>query len=355
MILVDLTVAALIAGLTAYAVLGGADFGAGFWDLTAGGAQRGARVRGMIKRSLSPVWEANHVWLIFVLVVFWTGFPEAFAAVMSTLYVPLFFAALGIIMRGTAFALRGEAATIAEARALGGAFAISSVVVPFFLGATIGAIASGEVPLDSQAADEWGSWTGVVPVFVGVLTVVTGAYLAAVFLAADAVRAGLPDLVRAFRARALAAGVIAGGLAIAGLFVVREEAPALHDGLTSGGGLAAVIASGIAGIVTLGLVWRGRFGPARLTSAAAVGAIVVGWALAQRPDFLPGELSLENAAASDATLGALLVAVAIAVVVLVPSLGLLFRLTLQGRLDQEFRPIVAADPEETRDPPEERR
>ena len=138
-------VAVLVLGLVMYSVLGGADFGAGFWDLTAGGAERGARVRGMLKRSMSPVWEANHVWLIFVLVVFWTGFPKAFGPVMETLYVPLFLAALGIIFRGSAFALRGEAATISEARALGATFALSSVLVPFCLGATIGAIASGQV------------------------------------------------------------------------------------------------------------------------------------------------------------------------------------------------------------------
>src|SRR5215210_9136751 len=117
----------VVVGITAYAVLGGADFGAGFWDLTAGGDRRGGPVRGMVQRSMSPVWEANHVWLIFVLVVFWTAFPVAFGSVTSTLYVPLFAAAVGIIFRGAAFALRGEAATIAEARALGTVFALSSV------------------------------------------------------------------------------------------------------------------------------------------------------------------------------------------------------------------------------------
>ncbi len=114
----ELALIVLALGLTVYAVLGGADFGAGFWDLTAGGARRGARVRGMVKHSMGPVWEANHVWLIFVLVVFWTCFPAAFGPVMQTLYVPLFGAAIGIIFRGAAFALRGEAATIGEARAL---------------------------------------------------------------------------------------------------------------------------------------------------------------------------------------------------------------------------------------------
>ncbi|HKE80910.1 MAG TPA: cytochrome d ubiquinol oxidase subunit II, partial [Solirubrobacteraceae bacterium] len=115
MTLADVCVGLIIAGITAYAVFGGADFGAGLWDLTAGGAKRGARVRGMIERSMSPVWEANHVWLIFILVVFWTAFPVAFGSVFSTLYIPFGLAAIGIIFRGSAFALRGQAATINEA------------------------------------------------------------------------------------------------------------------------------------------------------------------------------------------------------------------------------------------------
>jgi cytochrome d ubiquinol oxidase subunit II len=339
----DLALAVLMLGIVAYAVLGGADFGAGFWDLTAGGAERGARVRGMVKRSMGPVWEANHVWLIFVLVVFWTAFPAAFGPVMQTLYVPLFFAGLGIILRGAAFAVRGEAATIAEARAIGATFALASLLIPFFLGTVVGAIATGQVPAGG-AGDALSSWTGVVPIFIGVLAVVSGAYMAAVFLAADSVRAGLPDLMAAFKRRALGAGLAAGALAIAGIPVVRADAPDLYDGLTSGGGLAMVLASALAGVVTLALVRRDRFDVARFTSAAAVGAIVVGWALAQRPDFLPGELSLSEAAAGDATLTALLVCVAIALVILVPALTLLYRLVLTGRLDTEFHPITAGDP-----------
>ncbi len=334
--------AILVVGISAYAVLGGADFGAGFWDLTAGGTRRGARVRGMVKRSMGPVWEANHVWLVFVLVVCWTGFPSAFAAVMQTLYIPLFLVAVGIIFRGAAFALRGEAATIAEARALGATFALASVLIPFFLGATIGAIAAGKVPVDGTG-DALASWTGPFPLYLGALAVVSGAYVAAVFLAADAQRAGLSDLVAAFRARAIGAASVAGALALGGLLVVREEVPALYDGLTSGAGLGFVIASALAGALTLALLWRGRYGLARFTSAAAVGAVVAGWAIAQRPDFLPGELTFADAAAGDATLAALLVFAAIAFVLVGPSLYLLFRLTLQGRLDTEFHPIVASD------------
>ena len=334
----DLALAVVIVGLTAYAVLGGADFGAGFWDLTAGGAERGARVRGMVKRSMGPVWEANHVWLIFVLVVLWTCFPPAFAAIMETLYVPLFLAAIGIVLRGGAFALRGEAATIGEARALGATFALSSVLVPFFMGVTVGAVGAGEVPADA-AGDAIESWTQPTALLAGVMAVVTGAFLAAVFMAGDAGRAGLPDLVAAFRARALWSGVAAGALALGGLAVVEADSPALFDGLTSGAGLASVIVSAIAGLATMALVWAGRFGPARYSAAVAVGAILVGLAAAMSPDILPGELTLDAAAAGDSTLLATLISVAVGMLLLVPSLALLFRLTLGGRLDQEFHPI----------------
>jgi cytochrome bd ubiquinol oxidase subunit II len=340
----DLAVIVLIVGLTAYAVLGGADFGAGFWDLTAGGAQRGARIRGMVKRSMGPVWEANHVWLIFVLVVMWTCFPHAFGPLMETLYVPLFLAAVGIIFRGAAFALRGEAATIAEARALGATFALSSVLVPFFLGAAVGAVASGQVELDGSAS-EFASWTNSTSLYAGVLAVATGAYLAAIFMAADAVRSGFDDLAAAFRLRALAAGAVSGALALGGLLVVNSDAPDLYDGLTSGAGLAAVLLSGAAGVGTLWLIWTRRFAPARFAAAVAVGSILVAMALAMRPDFLPGQLSFDDAAAGDATLTATLISVAVGLCLILPALAYLFRLTLAGTLDEELKPIGSADEE----------
>jgi cytochrome d ubiquinol oxidase subunit II len=334
----EIAIALTLIGLTAYVVFGGADFGAGFWDLTAGGAERGAPVRAMVKRGMSPVWEANHVWLIFVLVMLWTAFPEAFGSITSTLSIPLFLAALGIVLRGGAFALKGEAATIAEARALGATFALSSVAVPFFLGAAAGAIAAGEVPVGNAAGDEWSSWTGPVPLLVGLVAVATGAHLAAVFLGADSHRAGRPELVRAFRTRALGSGVVAGALAIAGLAVVKSEAPRLYDGLTSGAGLGCVILSALAGVATLALEWRERFELARYTAAAAVGAIVAGWGFAQEPYLLPPELTLEEAAAPDATLTALVVAAVAGMALLVPALAWLFRLALSGRLAYEDEP-----------------
>jgi cytochrome bd ubiquinol oxidase subunit II len=339
----ELALLVIMLGVSAYFVLGGADFGAGFWDLTAGGPERGSRVRGMIKFGMGPVWEANHVWLIFVLVVFWTAFPVAFGSVTSTLYVPLFVAAVGIIFRGAAFALRGEAATIAEARALGATFALSSVLTPFFLGAAVGGIASGRVPVGNASGDALTSWWNPTSVMIGLLAVAAGAHVAAVFLAADSVRAGQPDLVRAFRARALGSGLVAGALALACLPVVRDDARHLYDGLTSDGGLALVLASAVAGVATLVLELQSRFEWARYTVAVAAGTIVAGWALAQRPEILPGELTLEQAAASDGTLVALLVSIAVGLCVLMPALTYLFRLVLRGRLDAEFHPLTAGD------------
>ncbi|MEA2320180.1 MAG: cytochrome bd ubiquinol oxidase subunit [Solirubrobacteraceae bacterium] len=335
----EVCLALVVVGITAYAVLGGADYGAGFWDLTAGGAQRGGRIRGMVQRSMSPVWEANHVWLIFVLVVVWTAFPVAFGSVFSTLAIPLFLAALGIIFRGTAFALRGHAATIREARVLGATFALSSVLVPFSFGAALGGVASGRVPVGNAAGDMVDSWLNPTSLLIGVLAVLTGAYLAAVFLADDSVRAEQPDLARAFRARALGAGAVTGLVAVGGLAVLRSDARALFDGLTSGGGLVLVLISAAAGAVTLALVWTGRFGPARFSAAAAVAAVTVGWVLAQRPYVLPPRLTLDAAAADDTVLTTLVAGLGIGALVLLPSLWYLYRLVLQGRLDQDYEPL----------------
>ena len=226
MILADICLGFILLGITAYAVLGSADFGAGFWDLTAGGAQRGGRLRGMVQRSMSPVWEANHVWLIFVLVIMWTAFPVVFGSIFSTLSIPLFLAAIGIIFRGTAFALRGQAGTIREARVLGAVFAFSSVLIPFFLGAAIGGEASGRVPVGNAAGDLITSWLNPTSVLIGVVGVLSGAYLAAVYLAGDCRprRAARPRRARSARARWERASST-GAVALGGLLVLRSDAP----------------------------------------------------------------------------------------------------------------------------------
>jgi cytochrome d ubiquinol oxidase subunit II len=337
----------IVAGLTAYAVLGGADFGAGFWSLWAGRPDRqGKTLRDHAHHAMGPVWEANHVWLIFVLVVCWTGYPTAFGSIMSTLAVPLFIAAVGIILRGTAYALRVGTGSASELRSVDLVFALSSIIVPFAFGAAIGGIASGRVPVGNAEGDAFSSWLNPTSLLVGVLAVAVAAYLAAVYLAADATRMGLGEMADAFRVRALLMGVAAGAVAMAGLVVVREDAPEIWDGLTSGAGLAAVVVSAVAGAATMLLVWTRRYGPARATAAAAVGAVLVGWVLAQSPDVLPG-LPIDEAAAGRSTLVALVVATAIGAVLLVPSLAILYGLLLGGRFDTEARderPAVEASP-----------
>lgn len=335
----ELALAVAMLGLIAYAVLGGADFGAGFWDLTAGGARRGARVRGVIERSMSPVWEANHVWLIFLLVVLWTSFPLFFGSMMSSLYIPMMIAALGIILRGTAFAVRGQAATINEARWFGAIFASSSVIVPFAFGTVIGGIVSGRVPVGNAAADPWSVWINPTSIYIGVMAVALGAYTAAVFLTGDAKKLGETDMVRAFKRRAIGAGVVTGAIALGGLGILRSDARPLYDGLISGGGLACVLLSGFAGLLTLWLLITDRPALARWTSATAVAAVVAGWAFAQSPYLLPGELTLDEAAAADATLIGLLGSIVVGLLLLVPSLTWLYRLVLRGDLQSEFHPI----------------
>ena len=319
-------------GLAAYVVLGGADFGAGLWYMLLPGERRRAP-REHTYHAMGPVWEANHVWLIFVLVVVWTAYPRAFAAIFSTLTVPLFAAAIGIILRGACYALRGVVSGPREDRVLGALFGFSSLLTPFALGAAVGAIASGRVPLGNAAGEAIGSWLNPTSILVGTLAVASSAYLAAVWLTADGARAGREDLVEAFRRRSLAAGAIAGAVALGGLLVLRSDAEQIYDGLSSGPGLVALLASVGGGLATMLLVARRRLEPARWFAALAVGAIVAGWALAQQPQLLPG-LTVDQAAAGRGTLVALLAALAVGAVILIPSLVLLFALVLRGRFDE---------------------
>jgi cytochrome d ubiquinol oxidase subunit II len=339
--LYELPLIFVLIGLVFYVVLAGADFGAGFWQLFAGRGPRGAAVREHAHESIAPVWEANHVWLIFVLTVTWTAYPSAFGSIASTLSIPLFIAAVGIILRGASYALRAGTATAREQHSLDAVFALSSIFTPFALGTMVGAIAARRVPVGNAAGNPVSSWTGPISILVGVLAIATCAYLAAVFLAADAARVGDHELEESFRARALAAGILAGAVAIAGLVVLRSDAHLLYRHLLHGDALAALIVSILAGAVTLDRVWRRRFETARYTAALAVAAVIAGWALAQNPVLLPG-LTVRQAAAPHDTLVAVVVAVLAGAVILFPSLALLFRLLLRGHLDRGERPAAPA-------------
>jgi cytochrome d ubiquinol oxidase subunit II len=325
----DVVAAVLWVAVTLYAVLAGADFGAGLWHLLAGSSPRGARARALTEHAVAPVWEANHVWLIFSLVILWTAFGEAFAAVMSTLFVPLGLAAVGIVLRGSGFAF----GKLVEGRGYNRIFALSSVLTPFFMGTVVGAIASGRVP-EQGDGPLLSSWTGPTSLAVGVLFVATGAFVAAVFLVFDARRAGDADLVGWFRSRALAAGAAAGALAAVGLVVLRSDARPLFDGLVDEG-LPLVIASALCGIGTLAALRGGAARGARVLAGGAVATVVWGWGVAQYPYLLPETLTISEAAAPDGTLVALLAVFGTAAVVVVPALALLFTLHQRSLLEEE--------------------
>jgi cytochrome bd ubiquinol oxidase subunit II len=330
----DAAAAVLWFGVTLYAVFGGADFGAGFWTLVAGDGERGKRARALIDWAIGPVWESNHVWLIFVLVVLWTAFPEAFASIMSTLFIPLSLAALGIVLRGAGFAFHRVAARASARRLSVWAFALSSVLTPFFMGTVAGAVASGRVPIGNAKGDPVTSWLNPVSLLIGVLFVAAGAYLAAVFLVSDARRSGSRELERYFTVRALGAAAAAGVIAVAGIFVLRSDARYIYDGLTSEG-LPLVIGSAACGAAALALLWRGARRGVRALAVGAVVAVIWGWGAAQYPYLLPETLTVEDGAASSNTLTALLVVFGIAVVVVVPALALLYTLAQRTLLEEE--------------------
>ncbi|MEU6738267.1 cytochrome d ubiquinol oxidase subunit II [Streptosporangium sandarakinum] len=330
--LVQAMLVVLWVGVTLYALLAGADFGGGVLDLLAGRARAGMPQRRLIEHTIGPVWEANHVWLIFVLVVLWTAFPSTFAAVMSTLYIPLTLVALGIIARGAAFAFRKASTELWQQRLFGAAFAFSSVLTPFFLGTVAGGIASGRVPPGLGAGDIMASWVNPTSMLGGVLAIGVCVYLAAVYLCDDARRAGLPDLAEGFRRRALVTGLVVGAVALAGVAVLRWDAPRLFDGLIHRA-LPLVAGSAVLGLVSLGLLWLRRFLLVRVTAALAVTAVLWGWPVAQYPAMLPPGLTVYQAAATRSVLGATLLVLAVGALLVLPSMAWLLLLQRRAPYD----------------------
>lgn len=288
MLLKGLPLIFALVGLALYTVLARASFGAGFWQLFAGRGERAERIREHAHHSMAPVWEANHVWLIFVISVFWTAYPSAFGSIAPTLAVPLFIAAVGIIFRGAAYALRTGTSKRSELSVIDTVFSISSLLTPFALGAAVGGIASERVPVGNAAGHLFSSWLNPTSILIGVVALASSTYLAAIYLAADAARLGEPELQRAFRTRALGAGVVAGAIALVGLVVLHPDAHGLYRQLVAGTAIIALLVSVLAGIGTLALVWRRRFEVARFSAAVAVAAVIAGWALSRWPAILPG-------------------------------------------------------------------
>jgi cytochrome bd ubiquinol oxidase subunit II len=323
----DAVGAILLAGITLYAVLGGADFGGGLWDLLAGTTARGRAARDLIDESITPIWEANHVWLIFDLVIFWTAFPHAFASVMTALALPIWLAVGGIVLRGAGFAFRKEITRLSLQRAAGAAFAFSSLLTPFFMGTVVGAIATGAVPADASHAS-LAAWTSPTALLSGFVFVAACGYLAAVYLVVEAGRRGDRPMRAYFTRRALGAAVAAGALSLAALFEVQNSDPAFFNRLT-GRALPLVGLAGVCGLAVLALLTAGRTKGIRAIAALGVAAVIWGWGVAQYPVLLPRTaVTLTNAGATQATFVALVVVTIAAVILVVPSFALLY--TLQG-------------------------
>jgi cytochrome d ubiquinol oxidase subunit II len=324
----DAVGAILLAGVTLYAVLGGADFGGGLWDLLAGTTARGRAPRDLIDESITPIWEANHVWLIFDLVIFWTAFPHAFASVMTALALPIWLAVGGIVLRGAGFAFRKEITRLSQQRVTGAAFAFSSLLTPFFMGTVVGAIATGAVPADASHAS-LAAWTSPTALLSGFVFVAACGFLAAVYLVIEAGRRGDRPLRGYFTRRAQGAAVAAGALSLAALFEVQNSDPAFYGRLT-GRALPLVVLAGVCGLAVLALLTAGQTKGIRAIAALGVAAVIWGWGVAQYPVLLPGTaVTLTNAGATQATFVALVVVTIAAVILVVPSFALLY--SLQGR------------------------
>ncbi len=323
--LVELTAVACLAAMTAYVLFAGADFGGGVWDLFATGPRAKAQ-RGLIADTIGPIWEANHVWLILVVVILFTGFPKAYARVSVSLHIPLTLMLVGVVLRGSAFTFRSYDRRDDEIqRRWGLVFAVASLVTPLLLGVTAGAVAAGGVAppgTRSFAAAYITPWLAPFPIAIGVLTLLLFAFLAAVYLTVEAPNAALAG---DFRARALGAGLLLFPGAAVALYLARNDSPWVFTELT-GASWAPVLhlLTGSAAVSALVALWRRHYRIARTAAAVQTALIVVGWAMAQWPYILPPTLSVYDAAAPTATLTLLVGALAAGAVLLLPALAYLF-------------------------------
>jgi len=316
---------AMVGAFVLYALFGGADFGGGVWDLLASGPRK-AQQRELIARALGPVWEVNHVWLIIGVVILFSAFPPAFAALSVALHVPLTLLLLGIIFRGTAFTFRTyDARGDKVQRRWGLVFSVASVLSPALLGMCVGAVVSGDIQVRGRVVVSgfFAAWLSPFALAVGALALCLFAFLAAVYLTAETPE---PLLREDFRRRALGAGVAVFLAALGVLVLAREGAPRVWQGLTgSPFALGLHAATAVAAVAAFGLLLARRFWPARVAAAAQVGLIITGWAASQYPFLVVPDLTLQGAAASPVTQRVLLVALGVGAALILPSLLLLLR------------------------------
>ena len=339
-LLAQLAAAVALAGLAAYAVLAGADFGGGVWDLLATGPRRREQ-RDAIAHAMGPVWEANHVWLIFVLVVLFTCFPRAYAALSVALFVPFHLALVGIMLRGAAFVFRayGARPRAAESPQRRGrlrglfthpvpwqvVFGSASIISPFLLGAAFGTVTAGgvrvtdagRVSIESAAPVHW---LGAYSVGCGLLALSACAYLAAVYLVVET--GG--ELREDFRRRAIIAGTTTAALAAAVLVLAYRDAPWFFGRLVSARSAPVLAAGLVAFAASAWAVFRRRYRLSRVFAAGEIVLLLLGWGLAHRPYLLYPDLTLAQAAAPAATIRFLLLSLPFGLLILLPSLWLLF-------------------------------
>ncbi|HEU4537601.1 MAG TPA: cytochrome d ubiquinol oxidase subunit II, partial [Polyangiaceae bacterium] len=318
-------VATMLAATVLYFLFGGADFGGGVWDLLAAGPRRKEQ-RALIEQAIGPVWEANHVWLILVVVLLFGAFPRAFAALSIALHVPLTLFLLGVVLRGSAFAFRSYDPGDARRRRWGLIFSLASAFAPVTLGACVGAIASGRIRVRDGVVEGgfFAPWLAPFPLVAGLFALSLCAFVAATYLAREAHDRPLQD---DFRRRALAAGAAVGLLALVAFLLSPAGAPRVYEGLTARSwtwpfhGLTALAAGG-----AFWALWRRHYGLARVAVSAQTGLILLGWTLSHYPYLVVPDVTLANAAANPKTLNAVAIALAAGAPVLLPSLYLLFRI-----------------------------
>jgi cytochrome d ubiquinol oxidase subunit II len=308
--------------LTFYVLFGGADFGAGIWEVNTA-LLSSEKERELLYRAIGPVWEANHVWLIFVLVCLHTAFPVVFAALCRALWLPLLLALVGIVFRGAAYAFRSHAVDAPRQRAVwGGLFALASAAAPFFLGAAAGAVASGRLAFTPEGryhGDVLTGWVSPLAMFNGFFTVGVCAFLAAVYLTREARQEGDDELAQLWRQRALATGMWMGVLSLAGLVFLASESPALWQGFRDRA-LPLVVLALVGGMLSLLTLWMERFTLAIVSACSTVTCVLWGWAVAQYPVLLPPSLSAQQARSPDAVLWAMIAGIVVGTVLLAPSL-----------------------------------
>ena len=314
----------LMASLNLYALGAGADFGGGVWDMLASGPRERAQ-RDAVAHAIGPIWEANHVWLILVIVVLFVAFPAAFAALATALHIPLTLMLVGIVLRGSAFAFRSYGGDDdATQRRWGRTFAMASVVTPVMLGACAGAVASGAIRVrDGRVTTGFiVAWLAPFPFAIGFFTLALFAFLAAVYLTLEADDRELRD---DFRRRALAAAVAVGAMALVSFIFSGTGAPSIRRGLArEWWSIPFQAVTGLAALGAIGALWTRRFGLARILAMAQVTLILWGWGLAQFPYLVEPDLTFASAAAPDSVLRPMVVALAAGVVLLGPSLAYLY-------------------------------